>query len=167
MAEQSASAAEFHEALGRLPFKPVGPQDWRLCARGMPSHSYGPTVGFAGLTLVHRREVKGREQVLSVSLTATAPSPASVARSQDAALQRMSTFNESARVSSQGTVTVTVEGEPHAFRMLVMDDGQWAGVAESGPTWISLAARGWPLDGLELVAVDPSEYLDGMLATGG
>jgi hypothetical protein len=30
-----------------------------------------------------------------------------------------------------------------------------------------LAARGWPLDGLELVAVNPGEYLNGMPATDG
>ncbi len=102
----------------------------------------------------------GEEQSLTIGLSAHAPSPTHAARAIDAALRRMTTSAETAGITWQGRRTVTVLGVPRVFRWVVLSDGQWAAVSESGSHAISASGRGWSSDGLELVEVDPLMYLE-------
>ena len=151
---------EFADALTRLRFTPLGPANWRDCRRAVGTHAFGPSVGFTHLGLVHRLLAPDEEeQWLSVAVAAQPPSPAGVERAVREALRRMTTLNETATVTEQREQTWTVQGQELTFRLVVLSDGQWCAVAQTGPQSVSVSGRDWPVGGFRLVEVEPQMYL--------
>ncbi len=166
--EDATASPDFVDALTRLPFAPLGPANWRSCVRAISSHTYGASAGFVHLGLTHRTaQPAGKEQWLTIAVSAQAPFPTQAARAIDAALRRMTTLAETAAITWQGRRTGMVLGDRCAFLWVVLSDGQWSAVSETGSQSISASGRGWPSDGLELVEVDPLMYLDAVATTGG
>jgi hypothetical protein len=53
-----------------------------------------------------------------------------------------------------------VLGSERDFRLVILNDGQWFAVAETGQEIVSVSSRRWPTEGFELVEVDPLMYLN-------
>lgn len=152
---------EFAEALTRLSLMTLGPANWRNCRRAIGSRTFGPSVGFTHLGLVHRLLTpEGKEEWLAVAVAAQAPSPPGVERAIEEALRRMHALSETAVITEQRQQTWAVLDQEINFRLVMLSDGQWSAVAETGSQFVSVNGRDWPVDGFRLVEVDPQMYLD-------